>query len=160
MAAGTHIIESEPYPDWRCAGTALVVCATWVAFCMWRAMGWQWCLPGAVLLIFAAGTLQRRAILDLSSRVLSERTSLFGHKLVSLSVMPLSEFTAVAYSVVRGSGEGGTTYCEVGLRHRSGREFWLRRFEGCFDGIPGRQAEEFAWRLHCDTGIEIDEHVD
>jgi hypothetical protein len=47
----------------------------------------------------------------------------------------------------------------VGIRHRSGRKIWIKEC-GNAGGQrpPGRTAEEFAWRLSCDTGLEIEDY--
>jgi hypothetical protein len=64
-----------------------------------------------------------------------------------------SEFNAIVYER-HDDPEGEVTHrrMRVGLRRQSGRKLWIRDF--CIDS-SSRKAEEFAWQLSCDTGIEI-----
>jgi len=113
-------------------------------------LDWFWYLFSCLFFLPMAGALTKKAVLDCSQRTVFEYNHLFMRKLLWTQVYPFSDFEAVVYSLC------GENEVSVGLRHLSGRKIWIRRFFP--DGYrPGRDAQEFAWRLTCDTGIEIDE---
>lgn len=117
--------------------------------------GWGWWVAGLAVCLVLAGMVTRRAMVDYSRRNVREETLLFGRTVLRFQDFPIGDFCGIVYERRRSETEDQTF---VGLEHRCGRRFWLRRFSN--GGMPrGRGAEEFAWRLSCDTGIEIRERT-
>jgi hypothetical protein len=155
MSPSTSNVVSEPYPEVRTFWPAVVGGAAFVWACLHFALDWYWCAAGIVVFFVIAATLAKHATIDCSQRKLYEHTRLFGRRVVRTREFPFSDFDAIVYRY--SSSESGDT-TSVGLRLRSGRRIWFRSF-GSGGTRRGRAAEEFAWRLCCDTGIEIDERT-
>jgi hypothetical protein len=77
-----------------------------------------------------------------------------GRWVLSIHQYPFSEFDAIVCERREEAGDTGGHLISVGLQHRSGRRVWVRTFPA---NGSNRGAEEFAWQLSCDTGIEIRE---
>jgi hypothetical protein len=155
MASTVPNIVSTPYPEARTFWPALVGGIVFVWACVHFALDWYWCAAGILVFFVIAATLSKQATIDCAQRKVYEHSRLFGHRVVRTREFPFSDFEAIVYQY-RQSESGDTT--SVGLRLRSGRPIWIRSF-GTGGTRRGRGAEEFAWRLCCDTGIEIDERT-
>lgn len=144
---------SDVYPDPRAVWLAVFAGLGVVFGCARLHLGWGWWMGGLVICLVLAGVVTRRAVVDYSRGSVREESLLFGRRLLSLREFPFGDFSAIVYERRRNETEDLTF---VGLEHRLGRRFWLRGFSN--GGVSrGRGAEEFAWRLSCDTGIEIRE---
>jgi len=153
MASTAPSVVSEPYPEVRTFWLALIGGVAFVWACLHFALTWYWCVAGIVVFFGAAAALSKQATLDCGQRKVYEYSRLFGKRVVRTREFPFSDIEAIVYRYCQ-SESGDTT--SVGLRFRSGRRIWLRSF-GTGGTRRGRGAEEFAWRLSCDTDIEIDE---
>lgn len=149
---GTKIV-SEPYPLNWLALTMLICGAAYVGGCVYFSVHWYWCVAGVVFFLFFAGAVMQQAVVDCGAQVVVEYSRLFGKRLLKTEQLPFSDYEAVCYGY-RADGDE----ILVGLRHRSKRTIWFRKFGGSCNR-PSRAAEEFAWKLSCDTGLEIDDHV-
>ncbi len=112
---------------------------------------WYWMVPVELIVLLVICAFTRQVVVDGGQREVFESERLFMRKVLWERTCPLTDFDAVVYD--RGGEE-----VSVGLRHRSGRCVWIRDFASA-DGHPPRAAQEFAWRLTCDTGIEVDEQT-
>jgi hypothetical protein len=146
-------IVSEPYPEARTFWPAALCAIAFLWACVHFGVGWYWCSAGIVVLVVIGFTLSKQATIDCAKRKVYEQSLLFGRRVVRTREFPFSDFEAIVY--LSNSNDGSGT--SVGLRHRTGRRIWIRTF-GDGGTRRGRGAEEFAWRLACDTDIEIDEH--
>jgi hypothetical protein len=155
MSSTAPNVVSKPYLEMRTFWPAVVGGAAFVWACVHFALDWYWCAVGIGGFFFIAATLSRQATIDCTQRKVYEQSRLFGHRVVKTRELPFTDFEAIVYQCC--SSEGGDT-TSVGLRLRAGRCIWIRSF-GTGGTRRGRGAEEFAWRLHCDTGIEIDERT-
>ena len=149
---GTKIV-SEPYPLNWLALTMLICGAAYVGGCVYFSVHWYWCVTGVVFFLFFAGSVMQQAVVDCGAHVVVEYSRMFGKRLLKTEQLPFSDYEAVCYGY-RADGDE----ILVGLRHRSKRTIWFRKFGGSCNR-PSRAAEEFAWKLSCDTGLEIDDHV-
>jgi hypothetical protein len=115
-------------------------------------LAWYWYIFVVLCCLLMAGAASKQAVIDCSQRVVFEHHRLFMRICLWTRAISFSDFKAVIYS------QCGEYEVYVGLRHRSGCKIWIRNFRpvGC---RPGRDAQEFAWRLTCDTDIEIDERT-
>jgi hypothetical protein len=154
MASAAPNLVSEPYPEGRTFWPALVGGIAFVWACVHFAVDWYWCAVGILVFFGVAATLSRQATIDYARGKVYEQWRLFGRRVVKTREFPFSDFVAIVYRFCP-SESGDTT--SVGLRLRSGRRIWIRSF-GTGGTRRGRGAEEFAWRLSCDTDIKIDEH--
>lgn len=143
---------SAAYSDWVVSILAIVL-ACWglgtiregageTSF--WRA--WMIVVP-----LFIALSVSRRALVAPAEGRVTETIFLWGRVRLGTRRTPLARFSAIVF---RKHGKDGWW---VGLRHRVGRTIWLRAFGLGWAGSPPRLAEEFAWRLHCDSDIPIRE---
>jgi len=153
MPATARNVVSEPYPKPRTFYPGLIGGVAFVWACIHFAVDWYWCALGIGFFFVILAALSKQATIDYAQRKVYERTRLFGHRVVKAVEFPFSGFEAIVYRL-RPNDDTPTT--AVGLRHRSGRCIWIRGFSSA-GARRGRGAEEFAWRLSCDTGIEIDE---
>jgi len=153
MASTTPNVISEPYPEARTFWPALIGGIAFVWACGHLALDWYWCAAGILVFFVIAATLSKQATIDYTQRKIYEQWRLCGHRVVRTREFPFSDFEAIAYRYCP-SDSGDIT--SVGLRLRSGRHIWIRGFGGT---RRGRGSEEFAWRLCCDTGMEIDERT-
>ncbi len=126
----------------------------WIVFCSWRDLGWRWIVPGAVGWMAAHSIVRKRRVLAFRSGCLLEHTLWFGCWHRGTRTIPFPEFAAIVCRADSGT-EGEAPRTEVGMRHADGTWFWLRTF-GIHDGRADREAEEFAWRISCGTGIGIE----
>ena len=153
MAASPHNTVSEAYPEARTFWPAILGAIVFVWGCVHFAVEWYWCAVGVLIFVVIAATLSRQATIDYAQRKVQEQWRLFGRRVVRTREFSFSDFEAIVY-LFGGSDSGDTT--SVGLRLRSGRRIWIRSFSA--GGTRrGRAAEEFAWRLSCDTNLAIDE---
>ena len=143
----------DAYPERRIFWPAAICGVAFIAACIHFAAGWYWCTLGAVSFVILAVMLSRRATIDYTQRAVREHSRLFDRWIVWSWDFPFSDFEAIVYEPSTISEDEMTS---VGLRHRSGRCISIRDF-GSSGIARSRGAEEFAWRLSCDTGIEIDE---
>jgi hypothetical protein len=153
MSTSIPSLVSEPYPDRRTFYLGFFGGIGFVLACLHFAVEWYWCALGIVCFFLVMATLSWQATIDYSQRKVYEQSRLFGRRLIRTVEFPFSDFPAIVYQVRQNDDSPQTV---VGLRHRSGRTIWLRHF-GMDGSGRGRGAEAFAWRLHCDTDIEIDE---
>ena len=155
MSSTVSNVVSEPYQEPRTVYPALIGGVAFVWACLHFALDWYWCAAGVIVFFIVAATLSKQAIIDYAQRKVYEHSRLFGHRVVKVREFPFSDFAAIVYLHRSNDTENSTA---VGLRLRSGRRIWIRSFSAS-GTVRGRGAEEFAWRLHCDTGIEIDERT-
>lgn len=146
--------QSAAYLDWV---------ALFLAALVFVVLGWVWQSTGETALGFVSTlgiplliglSVSRRAVVDTAERLVTETLWLFGRMRLGVRRTALEQFSAIVYKLRKRD----TDEWWVGIRHRSGRTIWLRDFGVGQAGGPPRAAEEFAWRLHCDTGIDIQEH--
>ena len=158
MNALPGIMVSDLHPVRSAALFFVASGALFIFACFHFTVAWYWCLLGVVAHLLLVGSVSRRFIIDLDARVVHERVLLLVRRVLKSRKFPLSEFNAIIYRYIQNTDESDQVV--VGLRHCSGRRLWLRSFAAAGDGRRcSRGAEEFAWRLSCDTGIEIDDHV-
>jgi hypothetical protein len=144
---------SEPYPEPRTFWPAAIGGVVFASFCFHFSVGWYWWAPGMVAFLLVALRISNQATIDYDQRKVCEQSRLFGRRVVGTREFPFADFDAIVYQRCQREDEDSTW---VGLRLRSGRCIWMRRFSNGGER-RGRAAEGFAWRLSCDTGIEIDE---
>lgn len=112
-------------------------------------VAWYWltaiCLP---LELVSVGVLWW-PVIEPSNGVLRERALLFGKKNLSERVWPLSEFVEIFYEYTP-SQDSDTRNYRLGLRHKSGRKFWV---EGVW--TIRRSVEAKAWEISCKIGIKL-----
>jgi hypothetical protein len=146
---------SEVYPESWIFRTALVLGGVVIWLCFKFAPEWYWCALTIVVTVAIAGSVGWRAFVEPGTGVVREEARLFGRKLIAERRQCLKDFEAIVF---RCSG-GESDEWLVGIRHRSGRRIWLKNCGANDPALrpPGRFAEEFAWRLHCDTGLKIEE---
>jgi hypothetical protein len=148
-------LVSEPYAETWVKYQWLIVSigAVWAGtYFEW---GWYWIVGVILLSLLVASALAKQATIEYAAGRVCERSLFFGRWGIGSRRFPISHFHGIVYELRQSDGENRTV---VGLRHRSGRKIWIRSFST--DGIGrGRPAEEFAWRLSCDTDIEIDEQT-
>ena len=147
-------IVSKLQLEWRVALPILAGCGVFIWLCFHFTLEWYWCLPGVIAILFLAGLVGKQIKVDLSRKLVQERHLLLGRMALSSHEYHFFEFDGVVSERYDESGDTGRRMMRVGLRHRSGKTFWLRFF---YIDSSGRNAGEFAWRLSCDTGIEIRE---
>lgn len=148
-------VVSDPYLEPRTFYPALVlgIVSAWACFLF--ALDWYWCVADFLIFFIIAATLCKQVTIDYARRKVHEESRLFGERLVMIREFPFSDFEAIVYQLRHSENEDTAM---VGLRHRSGRRIWIRTFPA--GGLTrGRGAEAFAWRLSCDTGIQIDERT-
>jgi len=114
-------------------------------------IGWR--LAGGALITLGFFMLvQKETAFDKAQGVFHVRHRLVGRYLVWIRALRLDEFDAVVLER-NDRGEDGKV-CQLGLRRKLGRPYWL-----CSDSYsslqPSRRIEEFAWKLSCDTGLEV-----
>jgi hypothetical protein len=154
MSALPPVLISEAQLNKRVALTALVALGIFVFLCFHFAVDWYWCLPGVIFLLLLAGCVGKQVRIDQVARVVGECQRLLGRWVLSTHLYPFSDFDAIVYERREEAGDTGGRLISVGLQHRSGRRLWVRTFPA---NNSSRGAEEFAWQLSCDTGIEIRE---
>ncbi|HPY29241.1 MAG TPA: hypothetical protein PLT00_00560 [Verrucomicrobiota bacterium] len=145
--------QSAAYLDW--VALALAVLAFWGLGTIWEAAGETsfWCAWMIGVPLFIAFSVSRRALVAPADGRVTETIFLWGRVRLGTRRTPLARFSAIVYRFRKRD----TDEWWVGLRHRVGRTIWLRAFGPGWAGGPPRSAEEFAWRLHCDTDIPIRE---
>lgn len=146
---------SEVYAEVWLFWSALVLGAVAIYLCFSFAPEWYWCALSIVVALAVGGAVQWRATVEPSAGVVREEARLFGHKLIMERRHHLTEFDAIVFCLCGSESEEWW----VGIRHRAGRKIWIKNCGANDPALrpPGRHAEEFAWRLSCDTGLEIDE---
>jgi len=149
MNTHPHQLVGDPFPErnvlWPCAAVVAIL----IALAFYFSIPWYGVVLPLVASLFFFGGFIRRVTVDYKVKVVRD-DFLFHQRLLRRREFPFSEFDAVTYDYRPGSD----AVCYIGLRHKDGRVLWIRTFQGQF----GRYQEEFAWRLSCDTGIEIDEY--
>lgn len=112
----------------------------------WRLAG------GAVILLGFFMLVQKETAFDKGRAVFCVRHRLLGRYLVWSRALPLHDFDAVVLEQNDRGVDGKV--CQVGLRRKIGRLFWIR--QDSFSSVEScRRAEEFAHQLSCDTGLEM-----
>jgi len=154
MSALPPVLLSESQLNKRVALPALVACGVFILLCLRFAAAWYWCLPGVIFLLLLAGCVGKQVRIDRVGRVVGECQRLLGRWVLSTHQYPFSEFNAIIYERREEAGDTGGRSVSVGLQHRSGKRMWVRTFPA---NNSSRSAEEFAWQLSSDTGIEIRE---
>ena len=109
---------------------------------------WYWYVPAFAVPLLMGFAISWRGFLDVQNGKVVENARLFGKRVVKTRILPITDFKGITFE--RRGSEPDEWW--VGLRHKSGRKIWLR---GC--GAELRYAEEFAWRLSCDTGLKMEE---
>ena len=117
---------------------------------LYLSAAWYWLVAICLPLEVASISVLWWPVIDPPNAVFRERALLFGKKLISERVTPLGEFVEVFYEYVP-SGDRDTNY-QLGLRHKSGRKFWV---EGSWTIRRGVEAK--AWEISCRTGIKLKE---
>ena len=115
--------------------------------------------PGSQLLLVLAGffvvlavSFRKRVSIDCSAGVLTEE-KLFWSRVQRSEHFPLSEFKGISHKEALNKKEA-----LIGLRHRSGRMFWLWRFPPASQRL-GFEVEDSAYQLSSDTGLRIDDRL-
>jgi hypothetical protein len=152
-AANTPNIISDPYLEARTFWPALVAGVAFIWACLHYGVDWYWCAGGIFAFFLAAACLSKQATIDYSQRTVRECMSLFGRRVIQTSEFPFSAVDAIVYRQYSGEDQEVTS---VGLRLRSGRRIRIRNFS-TGGSQRSRAAEEFAWRISCDSDIRIDE---
>ena len=154
MSKPTPNLVGESYPDPRTNWSGLVGVLTLLivdSFTHWR---WYWCVSACVVFLGIAYMLFWRSMVDFTERKVRVDCRLWGRYVLGTRIFPFSDFTRIIYEFRDESDSLGKV--RVGLRHRSGRRFWIRSFNAG-DDRRSRGAEEFAWQLACGTDINIDD---
>ena len=154
MSELPSVLLGEPQANKRVALAALAALGTFVFLCFHFAVDWYWCLPGVIFLLLLAGCVGKQVRIDQAGRVVAECQRLLNRWVLSIHQYPFSEIEAIIYERREDAGDTGGRLITVGLQHRSGKRLWVRTFPA---NNSTRSAEEFAWQLSCDTGIEIRE---
>ena len=110
---------------------------------------WYLIVPAFMFLLVIGGSIGWRGRVDISNREVVEQARLFDRWVLRTRTTPLDDFKSITFEY-RGTEADEKWW--VGLRLKSGRRIWLR---GC--GTELRYAEEFAWRLSCDTNLKMEE---
>lgn len=146
---------SDVYPEPRLLWPSFALGALGVGFGIHFGIGWYWCvLIGASALLLGMW-IQCRAVIEPSDGIVCEEVRLGGRRLLWKRTYALRDFEAIVFDQLDSDPEDWG----VGIRHHSGRRIWIKRC-GSAGGLrpPGRAAEEFAWRLSCDTGLQIEDY--
>ena len=153
--SGAIVHTSTVAPDRRIALPALVVGILTVYAMVNFAFGWYWIVLIILATVAAINAVHWRAFIEPANGVVREEARLFGRRLIAKRCLPLRDFVAIVFQL-RGSDDQEWW---VGIRHRSGRKIWIKSCGANDTALrpPGRFAEEYAWRLSCDTGLEIEE---
>ncbi len=151
-------ITKERY--WLSCAVSPVLVLVGGAFLSMPHVGWQ-LAGGAVCFMGLLMLIQIQTVFDKSRGLLCVHHRLFGHLPVWTQTFRLDEFDAVVVerhesyhpSWPRAESENYFISYRIGLRRKMGRRFWIRH--DSFSSLESsRRAEEFAWRLSCDTGLE------
>ena len=122
----------------------------------WRLAGSISVLVGLLMLV------QKRTVFDKSQGLLQVAHRFLGlfpiwwrrFRFDCFDAVVIERRTSYHPSSPRAESESYGIYYRVGLRRKAGRPFWLR--EDSFSSREScRRAEEFAFRVSCDTGFEI-----
>jgi len=117
---------------------------------LYYAIAWYWlvavCLPLEVVSLAVLWW----PVIEPANGVVRERALLFGKKSLRERLTPLTEFTEIFYEY--GPSDGGDTNYRLGLRHKTGRKFWVEE-----RWTIRRAVEEAAWEISCKTGIKLTE---
>jgi hypothetical protein len=135
--------------------SALMLGAVAIYLCFSFAPEWYWCALSIVVALAVGGAMGWRATVEPATGVVREEARLFGRKRIAERRHRPTDFDAIVFRCSGGESEEWW----VGIRHRAGRKIWIKKC-GVNDPAlrrPGRYAEEFAWRLSCDTGLGIEE---
>jgi iron(III) transport system substrate-binding protein len=149
------IHTSEVYSELRLFWPALAAGALGVYLANHFDMGWYWSVLIVIVAVVVGSAIHWQAIIEPTKGVVREEARRFGRRLIKERVHSIKDFGAIVFDLVDSDPE----QWGVGIRHRSGRIIWIKRC-GSAGGQrpPGRAAEEFAWRLSCDTGLEIEDY--
>lgn len=126
-----------------------------------KSSGWR--LAGSISILLGLLMLvQKMTVFDKSQGLLHVAHRFLGlfplwwrrFKLDCFDAVIIERRTSYHPSSPRAESESYDILCRVGLRRKAGRPFWLR--EDSFSSREScRRAEEFAFRVSCDTGFEI-----
>ncbi len=146
---------SDLYPEPRLLWPALAIGALGVWLGIHFEIGWYWCVLIGFSGLVGGCAIHWRATIDPADKTVSEEARLVGRRLLWKRRHSLQDFDAVIFALL----DNDPQQWGVGVRHRSGRKIWIKEC-GSATGQrpPGRAAEEFAWRLSCDTGLEIEDY--
>lgn len=146
---------TEVYPEPWLTLPALTLGALGIWLGIHFVIAWYWFVLIVVSALFTACAIHWRAIIDPARKTVREEAFLFGRKFLWRRQHSFEDFKAIVFGLLDSDPE----QWGVGLCHCSGRKIWIKKC-GCAGGQspPGRAAEEFAWRLSCDTGIEIKDY--
>jgi len=153
---GSPAHVSDVYPDAHFVVPALVFGAAMVVLFVRFGLPWYWIALVLVGALSAAGALQWKAFLEVDKKAVREEGRLFGGRLLKTRMTPLAEFEAIVFRHDTGESEEWL----VGIRHRSGRKIWMRRYlwNDPIHPAPGHAAEGFALRLSRETRLEIEDY--
>ncbi|HEY9174018.1 MAG TPA: hypothetical protein VI136_17190 [Verrucomicrobiae bacterium] len=86
---------------------------------------WYWIAAAIVAAVAVVATISWKAFVEADGKLVREEGRLFGLKLLSHRLIPVSEFEAVVVQHIKTEDDDDW---RVGLQHRSGRRIWMRCF--------------------------------
>jgi hypothetical protein len=126
---------------------AIIAIALTIGVMVHLQIAWYWIAVPSVLLFFAGLSVCWWPVIEIQNRLVRERALLFKRKLLAEQTTSFTEFEEIFCEL---RVDDGSKEYWVGLRRRPKGILWVKE---C--GSERRYAEEFAWQLHCETGIHL-----
>jgi hypothetical protein len=156
--AGDNALIGYPYPIKRIAYPLSLLTVAFIFFSIHFSFEWFLSVPLGLLLLLMAVSVTQTVVVNCPEGKAQVHVRFFMRWTLQSKSISFKKFKAIVYTLYENSDEGPKK--RVGLLHDDGRKFWIRGY-AC-DGTKrgsSRFAEEFAWRLSCDTGIPIEEKI-
>jgi hypothetical protein len=139
--------ECSPRPELRALVPATIAMALTIGVMTYLQISWYWIVPPCVLLFFAGLSVCWWPVIEVQNRQVRERALLFKRKFLAERITHFTEFKEIFCQLNK--NDGFQEYW-VGLRRRPKGILWVKE---C--GCERRYAEEFAWKISCETGIHL-----
>lgn len=148
---------SEAYLDPRFVLPALVFGTLIVALFVYLSYEWYWIAIAIVGAVAVACPLQWKAFVETDDKRVREEGRLFGRKVLAKRLIALGDFEAVVVRHCKTTDDEDWT---VGLKHRSGRNIWIRRYlrNDPKHVAPNHAADAFAAALSAKTNLNIQDY--
>jgi hypothetical protein len=142
--------KCSPHPEWRLFLPAVIAIAAVIGISLRFGVSWYWPVATCPPFLLTGFAIVWWPVIEPASGILRERALLFSRRVLAERTVPLTDFTEIFYEAVY--GDVGDSDFRLGLRHKTGRKFWV---EGRW--AIRRSVEEKAWEISCKTGIKLTE---